>query len=567
LALASLVASSSLATPARAVTTLTADLSTPIGQVTHAASGSLYGVIETVPADVTALIAPLHPKMFNNPATDVQQPVGDAIVVAGRVAPIGATVTIRLADWFTGFYTFTNMTDWFNKIGQTVSRKTSAGLTNIYAYEIWNEPNGTWSSSNPLSFNEFWRQTYAQLRQLDPTVKITGPSTNFFDQNYISNFLSFCKTNNCLPDIVGWHELGGATISNDVEAYRALEKQLGIGPLPISINEYSGSGRITDEGRPGASAPLIAEFERSRVDTACISFWDVGHPGRLGSLLATNMDRNGGWWLYKWYGDMSGNMVTTSPAANSGGLALDGFANLDGSTGTASVVFGGNNDGTIQIVVKGFTGAPSLSSKVHAVVEHTPWVDRATIVNATDTLSTVDLTVTNDQITVSVANANNNDGYRLMLTSLGGSFDGGSSSGSSLSGSGSSGSSSSGGSSSATRDGGGAGTGMLSGTSGSAGSSGGTGTSSSSSTSGNSRGDSGASSGSGGLGVTGAGVASSAPGSSSGCGCMAVSRGSNWSAWAGWLAYASIVVARRHRQSAADVGPARERSPTARRHI
>src|SRR5271166_4507382 len=80
---------------AEAVTTSTVDLSTTLGPVTHAASGSLYGVTETVPADVMGLIAPLHPRMFNNPAADVQQPVGDAIVVAGRLASIGASVTIR----------------------------------------------------------------------------------------------------------------------------------------------------------------------------------------------------------------------------------------------------------------------------------------------------------------------------------------------------------------------------------------------------------------------------------------------------------------------------------------
>ena len=278
------------AKPAEAVTTLTVDLSTTLGPVTHAASGSLYGVTETLPADIMGLIAPLHPRMFNNPAADVQQPIGDAIVVAGRVAPTGAQVTIRLADWFTGFYTFTNMSDWFNKIGQTVSRRKAAALTNIYAYEIWNEPNGTWAATNPLSFNEFWMQTFAQLRQLDPTIKIIGPSTNVYDQTYISSLLSFCKTNNCLPDIVGWHELEGANLTGDIQNYRALEKTLGIGPLPISINEYSGPGHIDVEGQPGASAPLIAKFERLGVYSASISFWDVAHPGRLRQLARHEHD-------------------------------------------------------------------------------------------------------------------------------------------------------------------------------------------------------------------------------------------------------------------------------------
>jgi hypothetical protein len=404
---------------ASAVTTLTVDLSKPIGSATHAANGSLYGVTEMKPADVQGLIAPLHPHMFNSPAADVQQPVGDAIVVAGRVASTGATVTIRLADWFTGWYSFTNMTDWFSKIDQTISRKKAAHLTNIYAYELWNEPNGTWNGTSPnttstngsnLSFNAFWKQTYDHVRAQDPSVKVTGPSVAGYNQSYLSEFLSYCKANDCLPDIVGWHD--GGSIQNNVNAYRALEKQLGIGPLPITINEYSLTANITHEGEPGASAALIAAMERTRVDSACITFWDVAHPGRLGSLLATDTQTNGGWFFYEWYGEMTGQMLTT---VSSGGGNFDGFANLDPTAGSASVLFGGTSDGALQIVVKGFAAAGAAAA-VHGVVERTPWVSRTTVVTATDTLSTTDFTATGDQISVTVPNANATDGFRLLLT-------------------------------------------------------------------------------------------------------------------------------------------------------
>ena len=50
-----------LARRAAATTTLTVDLSASLGPVTHAASGSLYGVTETLPADVTNLIGPAAP--------------------------------------------------------------------------------------------------------------------------------------------------------------------------------------------------------------------------------------------------------------------------------------------------------------------------------------------------------------------------------------------------------------------------------------------------------------------------------------------------------------------------
>ncbi len=404
--------------PAAALTTLTVDLSQTVRPATHVGNGSLYGVTESLPADVDALIAPLHPNMFTGPAADQQQPWGDAIVVAGRVAPTGAKVTIRLADWFKGWYSFTNIDDWLGKIGQTVSRKQAANLQNVYAYEIWNEPNGTWKSDKPISFNELWRQSFAKLRQLDPQAKITGPSLAGYDGNFMKDFLSFCKTNACLPDIVGWHE--GEYISNDVKSYRDLERQLGIGPLPITINEYSGSGRIDDEGRPGASAPLIAQLERSGVETACITYWDVPHPGRLGTLLATDTERNGGWFFYRWYGEMTGQMVATSSSLPVNGKNLDGVASLDASAGDAFVILGGVNDGSVEVVVKGFSAAPFFGSRVHAVVERTPFADRSTVVNTTETLSGADVAIVNDAITISIGNTNGNDGYRLSLTPLGG---------------------------------------------------------------------------------------------------------------------------------------------------
>jgi hypothetical protein len=469
---------------ASATTTLNVDLSTSLGPVTHAASGSLYGVTETLPADVTNLIGPLHPYVFVNPAADQQQPVGDAIVVAGRLAPVGGKVTIRLADWLKGFYTFTSMTDWLSKVDMTASRRKSANLTNIYGYEIWNEPQGTYSSSNPLSFNDFWAQTYAELRKVDPTIKIIGPSLSYYNSSYLNSFLSYCKTNNVVPDIISWHQLSGSNFTSDVQNYRSLEKTLGIGPLPISINEYSGAADLSVEGQPGASAPLIAKFERFRVDSACISYWDVAHAGRLGSLLASNTQTNGGWWFYKWYGDMAGNMVSTTPPTPSSPSALDGFANLDASGKSASVLFGGTNDGTVAVVVKGFATAGIFGGgSVHAVVEHTPFVNRTTVVTATTTVSTSNVTVANDQVTVTVSGVNNTDGYRVVLTPVGGGAGGSGGAGTGAGGTaggggrgGAAGASGSGGTTSTGGVGGRAGTGGTAGAGGRSGGSGGNGT-------------------------------------------------------------------------------------------
>jgi hypothetical protein len=378
--------------------------------------------------------------MFTNPASSdpgSQQPgvPANAIKVAARLAPLGGSVTVRLADWLSGFYTFSSMTDWLNKVGTTIAAKKAANLNNVYAYELWNEPNGTWTNggdtnavpggAKTVSFNALWKQTYDKVRQLDPDVKITGPSLSYMDPDFINGFLTYCKANNCLPDIIGWHE--GTNIEGDVASYRNLEKQLGVGPLAITINEYSGSGRATDEGRPGASIPLIAQLERAGVDTACISWWTPDSiAGHLGSLLASDTQTNGGWFVYKWYGDMTGTMVTTTSSLAKDGKNLDGFASLDTSARNASVILGGVSDGTIYVVVKGFKSAPFFASTVHAVVDHTSWTGRGGVVTGTDVVSSADVTIANDQITVSISNVNGDDGYRVSLTQVGGATDGGS---------------------------------------------------------------------------------------------------------------------------------------------
>jgi len=535
--------------PAYAATSLTVDLSSVIGPVTHSAAGSLYGVIENQPDN--NLILPLHAKAYNNPAVSgYQQPWGAAIPVAQKLAGTGSQVSIRLADWYTGWYNYSNLTDWFNKLTTTVNAVKAAGLTNVYGYELWNEPDGTWkgkyvggldysdsyvqftvnapsaksytmtiryangsgassthslsvnggsastvtyantggyfgsgsasqvnvnvnlnagnntirltkgssgyaeidyidiAGANPeryeaenatvnratvynsgyassnasgnLTFREFFSQSYKKLKQLDSTAKPIGPEFAGYSHNAMLDFMTYQKSQNTVPDISGWHQLGGENFTANFNDYRSIESSLGISARPVSINEYSGAAWLNDEGRPGAVAPLIAKFERLKVDTAMQSYWDVPNPGRLGSLLASSTQRNGGWWFYKWYGDMTGNMVSVTPPNVNSATALDGFANVDSSRKYASVLFGGVTDGTVNAVIKNF---PSFfgtnGSKVHVRVDWTPFVNRSTAVNTTNTLLEGDYTITNNQITVSMSGLYNNDGYRIYITPYG----------------------------------------------------------------------------------------------------------------------------------------------------
>ena len=219
-----------------------------------------------------------------------------------------------------------------------------------------------------------------------------------------------------MPDIMSWHELGGGggaeVVSPHLRDYRALEASLGISALPISINEYCDPDHSL-EGQPGSSARYIAKFERYKVESACISWWFVPSPGRLGSLLATNTQKGAGWYFYKWYGDMSGNMVSVTPPNDDSNL-VDGAACVDSNARYISFIFGGPNDGTINTTIKNI---PSfIGSTASVKIEKIDWVSKDTISNGTTTISNSNYSVVNGQISVSLSGCNNSSGYRIYIT-------------------------------------------------------------------------------------------------------------------------------------------------------
>jgi hypothetical protein len=401
--------------------TLSVNLSSTIRPVTHCASGSLYGITESLPADITGLLSPLNPNVFTQPAlsgTGRQQPIGAAMPVAARIVNTTGKVMIRLADVCPGWpYKWPGQSTWISTCTSVINSKKTSGRTNYDGYEIWNEPNDTWKTGD---FNTTcWKPTYDLIRSLDPQAKIIGPSYSYYNSASIRTFLTFCKNNNCLPDVICWHQWGSAGFIGSVDDYRALETSLGISPRKISINEYS-SATHTYEGCPGVSVPFIAKFERKQVESACISWWFTALPGRLGSLLTSNNQKGGGWWLYKWYGDMTGNMVSVTPP-NDKSEGIDGFACLDLTANYASICLGGNNTGTVNVVISGIPAA--FGTSVDAKVEYVSWTNKDTPVASTTAVSTITYNVSNGTITVPVNVTSQFYAYRVYITPKSGSAD------------------------------------------------------------------------------------------------------------------------------------------------
>jgi hypothetical protein len=413
-----IAATTLLAPPARAAGhTLVVDAASPFRPVTHVASGGLYALAENNrPAD--SMLLPIRMNTLTQPPPEVgqrpngQPPGGDGLLVAPQADRVGAGEVIRMPDIYPDFpYKWVSWADWMSKVDTIVSARLSASsVSNVAAWEIWNEPDGTWNTAAAGDFNTGWVRTVQRIRTHDTVTPVAGPGYSHWDPDLMRAFLTNAKNNNVLPDIVVWHELNhsSGSIAADVSAYRSLESSLGISPRPIFINEYAWTDEVDV---PGRVANYIAKFERAGVRAADRAFWH--EYGTVNGLVVNNNQPTGTWWLYKWYGDMAGSMVTATPPAQTG---LDGFAAYDPTRRRVDVVFG-DESGTNSVRV---TGLGALGSGVQVTLESTPASGRFTAVTAPTTISTSTFTVSNGQITVPVPNMSATSAYHLVVQPTGG---------------------------------------------------------------------------------------------------------------------------------------------------
>ncbi|WP_405512669.1 RICIN domain-containing protein [Streptomyces canus] len=399
-------------------TTLVVNANQTLRPVTHVATGSLYGLADgTTPAD--SVVQALKPNTFVQMAPGGSQlpngepkPAGDALVVAPKAARAGAKVVVRMPDWYPNFpYKWVSWADWLSAVDKQVASVQSSGATNISAYELWNEPDWTWDTTNAGAFNAGWARTYKEVRAKDTTTPIQGPSYSAWNQSWMSSFLTDAKASGTLPDVIAWHELQGSKdIAAHVSAYRAMESSLGISPRPISIEEY---GTPAEMGNSGALIGYAAKFERTGVRDAELAFWN--HYGTLGDTLTdTGGSPNGSYWTYKWYGDMSGNMLVTTPPAQTG---IDGIAARNSAGNQISVVAGGCT-GSCAVTVNGLSSLSAFGSTVHVRVEYSPGTGRTTASPGPITISDADYTVSGGSVTVPVT-MNATDGYHVVVTPSG----------------------------------------------------------------------------------------------------------------------------------------------------
>lgn len=348
--------------------TLVVQADEPFRPVTHVGTGSLYGLAnETDPTD--ELAAAIKPNTFvQMPAGGTQQPTGDIAVVAPKAARVGAKLVDRLSDYYPGWPYRFSWDTWPTVVEQQVQKIKDEDI-DLAAWELWNESDNTWLESNG-TYEDFWTRTFRQVRSLDATTPIQGPS---FSDNIsdMRKFLENAVATDTVPDIIAWHELTRSSkIPGDVATVASIMKDLGISPRPIAIEEYAAPSEV---GIPGSLVGYVAKFERLGIRDAELAFWNQS--GTLGDLLTRRGGcPNGAYWMYKWYADMSGSMVTTTPPSQSG--LFEGFASVTTDKQELDVITGGGA-GPSGVTIKGLNRL-SIPGDVNVKLEYTPSYGRTT---------------------------------------------------------------------------------------------------------------------------------------------------------------------------------------------
>ena len=280
-------------------TQLIVDLSANTGPLKYGASGFLYGLGNKGIPSVN-MLAPLKPQVAaQKPEGGLQHPNGDALNVSDTYkAADGKEIEIYIQDNYPNWpYDNLGMTDYLAKVDSIVRQVMASPNHSMFSYVPFNEPDQIWynkSDKKQALFND-WQTVCQKIKSLDPTARIVGPNCAKYDSALYRDFLTFTKNNNCLPDVISWHELGDnffADWYSHYDDYRSIESSLGIPTREICINEY---GRKSgDLGVPGKLVQWMTRFENSKVD-ACLAYWTSA--GCLNDLVTQdNYNKaTGGW--------------------------------------------------------------------------------------------------------------------------------------------------------------------------------------------------------------------------------------------------------------------------------
>jgi hypothetical protein len=417
---------SGLQTASAAAQTFTVDLGTTTGAVVNGSGGALYGQSDAgVPGD--NLLAPLKLATGSQkPPNGLQHPNGDILQVAPSFfADGGGTMFTNIQDEYTSWpYPSETLSSYLPTVDAAVNAVKGTSYAAKVVFVPFNEPDLQWFSglgggSNYATalgnFETWWSGVYQEIRKDYPAARIGGPNTSAFDSQFFGDFLSWAKTDNMLPDVFTWHELGPGSLAafrSHYSSYRSMESSRGISPIPINIDEYANR---RDLSVPGQMIQWTTMFEDEKVD-ADQAYWDAA--GNMdGNTVHTDIP-NATWWLFHWLAGMTGQTVKATPPQANVQDTLQGTASLDTTRKQAQVVLGGSASDT-NVVINNIPSA-TFGSKVEVTVQEDDWSGYEGASAPPRTISRTSYTPSGGSLTVPLTGLNSMSAYRITVTPDGG---------------------------------------------------------------------------------------------------------------------------------------------------
>ncbi|SFN16770.1 MULTISPECIES: carbohydrate-binding protein [unclassified Streptomyces] len=403
---------------------LTVDLSASEGPVMRGANGALYGLSDDgVPSD--AALAPLKiTSISQKPEGGAQHPNGDALTVSKSFFRNGGgEINVMMQDIYAKWpYEDLGIDDYLPKVDKIVKDVSADPNGDRFVYIPFNEPDQIWYKLdvadqaqyeiNRDRFFRDWKTVYQRIRAIDPDARIAGPNEAAYHTRLITDFLAFAQRENVLPQVMTWHELGSGSLRDfqgHYDNYRSIERQLGIKPLKINIDEYANR---RDLSVPGQLVQWVSMFERNKV-YANQAYWDAA--GNMdGNVVRSNIP-NGGWWLFRWYAGLTGDTVRVTPPQADTIDTLQGLASLDTSRRQAQVVLGGSAGDTDVVVRK--VPRSLFGRTVTATVAEAAWSGYEGQHAAPRVLTRTKVRIAEDgTVTVPLRGLHKMSAYRVVLT-------------------------------------------------------------------------------------------------------------------------------------------------------
>jgi len=415
-------------------TGVTVDFATAGGAPTYRASGMIYGLTAdgSLPPDhffkdikwhfMRAGGAQLNGGGYATSVADYRTRWNATLAQYRRTKALGGTFVILPHDlWGADGTTSTgfpgdngNWTQFDNFVNQLISDVKANNMT--VEWDLWNEPelSGFWGRSQS-QYLQMWSRFHAAVRANLPGQLIVGPSTaNPPDASntWWTTFLNYVKANNVAPDIYSWHAIPHDPVTAVSNANSTIAAAGLTNTRPYQINEYAGR----EQQNPGGGAWFISRLERAGAD-GMRSNWGGGPSlhDYAADLLTKNSSGQylpkGEWFLYRYYGSQTGNIVNLVPGTNT-----DGVATKDNAARNAKILIGSNgNTGNVTVNLNRLdTTSVVENGRVRAVVQRVPYNNGAAVTGPT-TISDTTLTVNNNAASVTVPYTNAQDGYTITL--------------------------------------------------------------------------------------------------------------------------------------------------------